>query len=534
MQKLLRTTLFAAVLLLFGVLTAPAQTFEIEADSTQLAPSNDTTDVQCLVQLSSGTHVFFNTNAGGIYTWDGSSLAVHRSSGDLNNDVPDESNSFDNCDGVTREGNSIYFILRSSATDDNYVYRTDATDASNNSFVQFTGANGLAADASSVYIAGYEFFGAPANGIWEISDDLSGDTTRVATNSDLSIETIDVSDSGTLYGYSNEFGGGSFLTTIFTLNVTDSSPSFSSFVDPYGSGSPLTRDDSGNNDDIRDINLVTFGGTDYIVVYNNSFGASNGEEWGTIQISDQSIDLLFTESDLVSALPVSEFSGGIKPTAVNSSGEVFAASVSEFGASSYIAKVSGAPPLPVEMAGFDAVKNGSSVELTWQTASETNNAGFNVQLETENGWTTLGFVESKATGGTTTEALSYRYTVDRELDPGTHRFRLQQKDLDGSTSLSGVETIDVGLNAALTLQAPMPNPTRGQATVEFGVKEATETTVAVYNVLGQRVKTLYRGTPQTGQLTDVEFNASTLPSGVYFVRLRADGQTRMERLTVVR
>jgi hypothetical protein len=66
------------------------------------------------------------------------------------------------------------------------------------------------------------------------------------------------------------------------------------------------------------------------------------------------------------------------------------------------------------------------------------------------------------------------------------------------------------------------------------VKEATEVTVSVYNVLGQRVETLYQGTPQAEQLRDVTLDASSLSSGVYFVRMKADGQTTTQRLTVVR
>ena len=190
--------------------------------------------------------------------------------------------------------------------------------------------------------------------------------------------------------------------------------------------------------------------------------------------------------------------------------------------------------LPVELTSFDAVESGASVELTWQTASETNNAGFNVQQKTESGWSTLGFVESAVDGGSTNEAQSYRYTVNRELNPGTHRFRLKQEDLDGSTSFSDVVTVDLGMDAALSITAPAPNPAMGTTTLSFGVKESTEATVAVYNVLGQHVKTLYRGTPQPGQMRDVTFDAGSLPSGVYFVRMQADGQTRTTRLTVVR
>ncbi|WP_251981242.1 cohesin domain-containing protein, partial [Salinibacter ruber] len=51
-----------------------------------------------------------------------------------------------------------------------------------------------------------------------------------------------------------------------------------------------------------------------------------------------------------------------------------------------------ATALPVTLTGFTAVRNGSSTVLTWQTASETNNAGFRVQYERAAGWEALGFV----------------------------------------------------------------------------------------------------------------------------------------------
>lgn len=92
--------------------------------------------------------------------------------------------------------------------------------------------------------------------------------------------------------------------------------------------------------------------------------------------------------------------------------------------------------------------------------------------------------------------------------------------------------VDVGLDKAVSLSAPAPNPTTGTVTLEFGVKEATEVTVSVYNVLGQCVKTLHQGTPQADQMRDVTVDASSLSSGVYLVRLEADGQT--QRLTVTR
>jgi len=194
--------------------------------------------------------------------------------------------------------------------------------------------------------------------------------------------------------------------------------------------------------------------------------------------------------------------------------------------------------LPVELLGFDAVRNGSTVALRWQTASETNNAGFRVQhkagQEAAQGWEELGFVESKVADGTTTEAQSYRFAVDRDLKPGTHRFRLEQVDLDGSTTPSRVVDVQVRMDGALTLTPPAPNPTSGRATLTFGVKDATKAQIVLYNVLGQRVKTLYEGSPRAEQSRTLTFDTSGLPSGVYILQLRAEGQTRTQRLTVVR
>jgi hypothetical protein len=198
-------------------------------------------------------------------------------------------------------------------------------------------------------------------------------------------------------------------------------------------------------------------------------------------------------------------------------------------------ELSGQNQLPVEMAGLEALQSGSSVELTWQTASETNNAGFNVQLETEEGsWTTLGFVESRASGGTTTEAQSYRYTVDRDLEPGTHRFRLQQTDLDGSSTLTEPVSVDVQMQRPATLRAPAPNPVSSSAAVSFAVKKQAEATIQLYNTLGQQVATVYEGTPAAGESQTARIEATDLPSGVYFLRLEADGRVRTERMTVVR
>lgn len=185
--------------------------------------------------------------------------------------------------------------------------------------------------------------------------------------------------------------------------------------------------------------------------------------------------------------------------------------------------------LPVELASFQADRDGNSAVLSWQTASETNNAGFAVQHAVGSAdFEQIGWVEG---AGTTTEAQTYRFTAE-DLSAGTHRFRLKQKDLDGSTSLSDAVTVKVQPEGPIAIQDVAPNPVQGTGTLSFTLRESSEVTVAIYDVLGQKVRTLHQGRATAGQ-HQVTLDTSTLSSGVYFLRAQGDGFTRTERITVV-
>ncbi len=190
-------------------------------------------------------------------------------------------------------------------------------------------------------------------------------------------------------------------------------------------------------------------------------------------------------------------------------------------------------PLPVELAAFEAAQTGEqAVELNWTTASETSNAGFRVQHQgpERNTWSKVGFVEGE---GTTRQPQSYRFSVE-DLAVGTHRFRLQQRDLDGTTTVHDPVIVELTMQEALQLGAPAPNPVQDRATLSFAVKKQAETTITLYNTLGQQVRTLYRGTPPASEAQTARLETNGLSSGVYFLRLQANGKTQTQRVTVVR
>ena len=187
--------------------------------------------------------------------------------------------------------------------------------------------------------------------------------------------------------------------------------------------------------------------------------------------------------------------------------------------------------LPVELSGFQAAHDAGTVRLTWQTTSETNNAGFHVERTSGSGWTALGFVDGR---GTTDTPQAYRFTdADLPFAAGQLTYRLRQIDLDGTTSFSDEVVVDLGMPDRVMLQAPFPNPAYDGATLRYVLPQAMNVHIEVYNVLGQRVATLTQGRQAAGRI-ERRLDTSRLSSGLYFVRLNAGGHVQTQRLMVVR
>jgi hypothetical protein len=191
--------------------------------------------------------------------------------------------------------------------------------------------------------------------------------------------------------------------------------------------------------------------------------------------------------------------------------------------------------LPVELTDFKAVRSAASVELRWTTASETNNAGFRVERQSENSddWTRVAFVESK-TGGSSQTPTTYQFRTT-DLDYGKHTFRLVQRDLDGSETPVGTQQrVEIELSKAYDLSAPRPNPFSERAIVDLAVREKQDVTVAVYDVLGRRVQVLHEGPMSAQQTKHFTVRAQGLSSGTYFVRVVSKAFTETRRLVLTR
>jgi hypothetical protein len=190
--------------------------------------------------------------------------------------------------------------------------------------------------------------------------------------------------------------------------------------------------------------------------------------------------------------------------------------------------------LPIQMASFAAnVVRDNDVEVAWKTVSETNNYGFEIYRKRGDAgdWTNIGFVQGH---GTTLSAQSYSY-LDRSLPFGTYSYQIKQVDLDGTSETFPLMTVNVGVAPErLTLGQNYPNPFNPSTVIEFVVPMSGHATMKVYNVLGQEVATLFNGNAEAGRINSTRFDASNLPSGLYFYTLRSSGTSETKRMLLTK
>ncbi len=180
-------------------------------------------------------------------------------------------------------------------------------------------------------------------------------------------------------------------------------------------------------------------------------------------------------------------------------------------------------PIPVELNSFQASVQKNNVTLSWATATEANNHGFEVQRKREGGaWITIGFTEGN---GTTTKPHQYSFT-DKKLLPGHYSYRLKQVDFDGSSTTTDAVDAEVG-PPEYSLSQNYPNPFNPTTTIDYQTAEPGLVTLKVYNILGEEAVVLVNENKEAGSYT-AEFNAGNLPAGIYLYQLKA-GSTAITR-----
>ncbi|MFA6597262.1 MAG: ice-binding family protein [Ignavibacteriaceae bacterium] len=194
----------------------------------------------------------------------------------------------------------------------------------------------------------------------------------------------------------------------------------------------------------------------------------------------------------------------------------------------------GTSVLPVELTSFTAALNNNAVELNWNTATEVNNYGFEVQRsETQNyNWAKVGFVNG---AGNSNSPKNYSF-VDKPASYGSYAYRLKQLDNDGKHTYSDVIEVNAAgqIPNGFLLNQNYPNPFNPSTQIQFGVSKNTYATLTVFNVLGVKVSTLFNGNAIAGQIYNVTLSGDNLASGIYYYKLQTNEKNEVRKMILLR
>ena len=233
--------------------------------------------------------------------------------------------------------------------------------------------------------------------------------------------------------------------------------------------------------------------------------------------------MMKTEGSIEDATPTNTiFNETVTYTPHTGGGSFTATFVNGF--SSFVMGHASAAALPVELVSFDAEAQTKSILLEWETATETNNAGFELERRAENetDFRKITFVTGS---GTTSDKSLYNY-IDKEVIAGTTYFyRLRQLDFDGKEDYSNVvKARTEGNNDSISIS---PNPTGGIVSIAFMEDNNREKQLEVYELNGRLL--LQRSfTAGENMLIDM----SDYSEQVYLFRITANGQSTVKRVIV--
>jgi Secretion system C-terminal sorting domain len=177
--------------------------------------------------------------------------------------------------------------------------------------------------------------------------------------------------------------------------------------------------------------------------------------------------------------------------------------------------------IPIELTKFDVKTNQKTALLTWATASEKDNAAFNIEQST-NGtdFQTVGEVKGH---GTTSAPMSYSFEHNTP-SVGINYYRLKQVDFNGLATYSPVRSALFGKNG-LVIKTTLVQETLEIITSDdiLGPLPIATGQVRIFNISGQQVLSLKGQGAQS-------INVSTLPAGLYIIQTQTGEVARFVKI----
>ena len=178
--------------------------------------------------------------------------------------------------------------------------------------------------------------------------------------------------------------------------------------------------------------------------------------------------------------------------------------------------------LPVTLGSFDVKPVEQGNFLQWSSLTESNNMGFEVQrsVGSPNGFTNIGFVDSKAKNGNSQAEIRYAFEDKTPINGALVYYRLKQIDMDGKSTYSPVRSIKLSNARNINIY---PNPSQGALTINTRMLGKQE--LVMMDMNGH---VLYR-MDQSSEVAQV----SGLKPGSYVLKMSNDrGETTIRKVIV--
>jgi len=193
-------------------------------------------------------------------------------------------------------------------------------------------------------------------------------------------------------------------------------------------------------------------------------------------------------------------------------------------------------PTPVEMVSFKASVKGKGIQLTWQTASEKNNFGFEIERSfNKKQFQKIGFVRGHDTINVQQNYLFW----DNSVKPGNrYYYRLKQLNLDGTYEYSSIIEISIALPEQFNLEQNYPNPFNPTTEICYSLPRSAHVKLTIFDTLGRNIVTLVNEEQTAGHKAVIwngkDENGTKVSSGLYIYQLNAEGIAIAKKMIIVR
>jgi hypothetical protein len=189
--------------------------------------------------------------------------------------------------------------------------------------------------------------------------------------------------------------------------------------------------------------------------------------------------------------------------------------------------------LPVELKEFTSTVKEHRVSLNWNTATEINTYGFNVERSADNkgSWKNVGFVQG---AGNSNAPKTYSF-VDPSVANGNYVYRLKMVDNDGTYKYSSESSVAVNAPNTFALAQNYPNPFNPSTMISYSLATDAKVVLKIYNSLGSEVATVVNENQSAGPHSfSLSADRYHLASGVYFYKLQAGSYIETRRMMLLK